>query len=176
VERNAVRWNGLRNAKNGLGAVPGSISAGWIGAIGWRYRSGRKTGRRRFGGLRSRKVSSRRTSEPDCTRQPVMCESISGLSTPCNEMNSGVTVTAPDLPGSSRIFCWSAKMAREIQPLLENCVCSRISPFAPYLSVPEVPSRKTGLPVRMTISTMSAARLRPSASRIACCSRVAVSR
>ena len=68
--KRSARWNGLRNAKNGLGAVPGSISAGWIGAIGWRYRSGRKTGRRRFGGLRSRKVSSRRTSEPDCTRQP----------------------------------------------------------------------------------------------------------
>jgi len=63
-----LEW--LRNAKNGLGAVPDSISAGRIGAIGWRYRSGRKTGRRRFGGLRSRKVSSRRTSEPDCTRQP----------------------------------------------------------------------------------------------------------
>ena len=55
-----LEW--LRNAKNGLGAVPDSISAGRIGAIGWRYRSGRNTGRRRFGGLRSRKVSSRRTS------------------------------------------------------------------------------------------------------------------
>ena len=34
--KRSARWNGLRNAKNGLGAVPGSISAGWIGAIGWR--------------------------------------------------------------------------------------------------------------------------------------------
>jgi REP element-mobilizing transposase RayT len=50
--RCVLEW--LRTAKNGLGAVPGSISAGRIGAIGWRYRSGRKTGRRCFGGLRSR--------------------------------------------------------------------------------------------------------------------------
>jgi hypothetical protein len=42
-------------------------------------------------------------SAPSLDFARVMCGSISGLSTPCNEMNSGVTVTVPDLPGSSLI-------------------------------------------------------------------------
>jgi hypothetical protein len=121
-----------RNAKNGVGAAPGGISAGEISTIGWRFRSGRETGRRCFGGLRSRKVSSRQTSAPIARGNPngqtlrrrsiyravrgasgidfaktearteaktarALCGSMSGLNTRCNEVNSGVMVTVPDL-------------------------------------------------------------------------------
>src|SRR6476469_9326568 len=129
-----LEW--LRNAKNGLGAVLGSISARRIGAIGWPYRvvakldagalAGCAPGRSHRGGLLSpiargnpngktlRRRSIHRAvraasgiefakteARTKAKTARVMYGFISGLSKRCNEMNSGVTVTVPDLPGSS---------------------------------------------------------------------------
>ena len=70
VERNAVRAGMVAQCEEwAWGSARQHLSTtDWCDWLA--LQSGRKTGRRSFGGLRSRKVSSRRTSEPDCTRQP----------------------------------------------------------------------------------------------------------